>query len=572
MDNRARVRLVELAALYGELLRKDPELLESLLHETCPGCGSEISVLLRSLEAGVPAILQSLGAGNPVERARIERDLQVIFGLSGEASRWAIESWAQAVAQFPNARDFAKSADLASAAASAKAKDREASALLALPVALDSTTWRSAGWSSPHREVMIAVAGIAIGMVLFAVVFAFAPKLKTAVSGPQSPKSPGATDASRGACSALAEAAPPRREGAATSASVLQEETAKAESSPTEGTRLEQARAAFKKAQDIENSAAAAAGLKVKVWRAYVDDFIETGYRTAEAREHLAQWQSNSADFADYTESAAGAGIGMIWVSEGIYEMGSSELEPGRQSHEGPVHRVQLRGFWIGKCEITNAQYRAFLQESGYDGSGDADADYLKHFRNADSPHMPDDDSHPVVWVSWNNAKAFCDWLSRKTGASYTLPTEAQWEYACRAGTATSRYWGDTETSLGVYANIADKSAQQALAEKAFAEAWVFADTSDGFVFTAPVGSFKPNAFGLRDMLGNVWEWCSGWYGPYEAKPETDPEGPKEGNARVLRGACWADYPSRCRCAARDAAAPTYTNCGVGFRVVRNPM
>ena len=145
-----------------------------------------------------------------------------------------------------------------------------------------------------------------------------------------------------------------------------------------------------------------------------------------------------------------------------------------------------------------------------------------------------------MVNVSWNDAVAFCKWLSRKEGKTYRLPTEAEWEYACRAGTTTRYYSGDDPETLAKVGNVADA------AVKAKFPDWKFTiKANDGYVFTAPVGKFKPNAFGLYDMHGNAWQWCADWYGPeYYAKSlADDPTGPASGNGRVLRGGSWYYRP-----------------------------
>src|SRR5262249_48557534 len=145
-------------------------------------------------------------------------------------------------------------------------------------------------------------------------------------------------------------------------------------------------------------------------------------------------------------------------------------------------------------------------------------------------------DEHPVVNVTWNDAVAFCGWLSRKTGRKCELPTEAEWEYACRAGSRTKYYHGDDPEGLAKIANVADASFLKVFPDNTYA---IKAD--DGYAFTAPVGRFQPNAFGLYDMLGNVWEWCSDHHDAkyYRESPAADPKGPSAGEYHVLRGGSW---------------------------------
>ena len=167
--------------------------------------------------------------------------------------------------------------------------------------------------------------------------------------------------------------------------------------------------------------------------------------------------------------------------------------------------------------------------------------------------------------VTWNDAVAFCDWLSKKEGKKYRLPTEAEWEYSCRAGTKTRFYSGDDDDSLKAVANIADASFKKKYPEGDWAASW-----DDGYPFTAPAGKFKPNAFGLYDMHGNVWQWCADWYGEdyYKKSPGQDPQGPDAGPFRVLRGGSFLNVAHGCRSAYRFRRAPWNRYCYYGFRVV----
>src|SRR5262249_15422458 len=151
------------------------------------------------------------------------------------------------------------------------------------------------------------------------------------------------------------------------------------------------------------------------------------------------------------------------------------------------------------------------------------------------NPGFEQTDDHPVVEVSWNDAAQFCDWARKKTGKAIRLPTEAEWEYACRAGGRTRYFFGDNEEELAQYANVADASFRQLTGKN-----WgIRAD--DGYAFTAPVGTFKPNGFGLYDMHGNVLQWCQDWYDKdyYTKSPKKDPQGPSSGENRVGRGGAW---------------------------------
>jgi formylglycine-generating enzyme required for sulfatase activity len=154
-----------------------------------------------------------------------------------------------------------------------------------------------------------------------------------------------------------------------------------------------------------------------------------------------------------------------------------------------------------------------------------------------------------VVFVTWNDARAFCDWLSKKEGKQYRLPTEAEWEYACRAGSPSRFHFGNDEAELGQYAWYSENSKGQ----------------------THPVGQKKANAFGLHDMHGNVWQWCADWYDSayYQNSPKEDPQGPNTaGASRVIRGGSWDDSPRLCRSAYRPCDAPSSRLSDLGFRVV----
>lgn len=176
-------------------------------------------------------------------------------------------------------------------------------------------------------------------------------------------------------------------------------------------------------------------------------------------------------------------------------------------------------------------------------------------------------EDHPVVNVSWNDAKAFCAWLSRKEKKTYRLPTEAEWEYACRAGSITAFHNGDDSEGLAQVGNVADGTAKAVLPTLKAITA------KDGYVFTAPVGSFKKNGFGLFDLHGNVWEWFEDRYDAkgYENEPVRDPTGPATGSSRAFRGGSWDRAAGRCRSAARGGNSPTFRNFILGFRVILVP-
>jgi formylglycine-generating enzyme required for sulfatase activity len=208
------------------------------------------------------------------------------------------------------------------------------------------------------------------------------------------------------------------------------------------------------------------------------------------------------------------------------------------------------RGFWIGNCEVTQGEYLAVAGNNPSYFNGDRSG-----------PPWNDQDygidlTLPVELVSWYDATNYCALLTAQERAAgrlptnyvYRLPTEAEWEYACRAGTTTRFYYGDDPgyTELTNYAWFADNSGD----------------------VTWPVGRLLPNAWGLHDMAGNVWEWCRDWYGPYPGGSLTDPTGPATGTYRVWRGADWSRAARNCRSARRFNHLPDFTYSGLGFRVV----
>ncbi len=171
-----------------------------------------------------------------------------------------------------------------------------------------------------------------------------------------------------------------------------------------------------------------------------------------------------------------------------------------------------------------------------------------------------------MVNVSWNDAVAFCEWLSRKEGKTYRLPTEAEWEYACRAGTTTRYYSGDDPETLAKVGNVADTVYGEKIPDRRYT-----IKASDGYVFTAPVGQFKPNAFGLYEMHGNAWQWCADRYDAeyYAKSPLNDRTGPDSSSYRVLRGGSWDTGANGARSASRYGDSADFRGDATGFRVSR---
>jgi formylglycine-generating enzyme required for sulfatase activity len=295
-------------------------------------------------------------------------------------------------------------------------------------------------------------------------------------------------------------------------------------------------------------------------------------------------------------------GMQMVLLPAGEFLMGSdaspqalARLYPGYESErlrglgdEAPVHRVRItRAFYMGRHEVTVGQFERFVRASGHvpesvaDGSGgygynpryDAAASARGDaFEGRDpryswrDPGFAQTDEHPVVNVTWNDAVALARWLTQTEQRRYRLPTEAEWEYACRAGTRTHYHSGDEPSSLAAVANVFDAdSAADWPRWQAFA-----LPTHDGFAFTAPVGQFAPNAFGLHDLHGNVWEWTADWHNDayYARSPEADPQGPADGGVKVRRGGSWHTWPLYARCAYRNWNSPDTRYTLVGIRLV----
>jgi formylglycine-generating enzyme required for sulfatase activity len=254
--------------------------------------------------------------------------------------------------------------------------------------------------------------------------------------------------------------------------------------------------------------------------------------------------------------------------------MGSNEGKDDEQ----PPHQVTVSDFYMGKYEVTVAQFKAFIDASGYrtdaeKGNGSiiwtgsewkrqSGVNWKCDLQGIIRPQS--EYNHPVINVSWNDATAYCEWLSQKTGKSYRLPTEAEWEYAAGNGTQHTKYsWGSGTPYGKQGGNVADETAKAEFGETA-----IFDNYTDGFSFTAPVGSFNPNTIGLYDMTGNVNEWCSDCYG---SSPQSNPQGSASDCVRVFRGGSWDDDPQDCRVSSGYCKYPEVNFNFLGFRVVISP-
>ncbi len=274
-------------------------------------------------------------------------------------------------------------------------------------------------------------------------------------------------------------------------------------------------------------------------------------------------------------------GMELVLIPPGKFLMGSSKGEEGRFEDEEQHEMEITRSFYLGTYEVTRGQFRRFVEDTRYQTEAEKDGQAswgydatINSFKYSTQYSWRDagfaqTDEHPVVNVSWNDAKAFCDWLSKKEGRKYRLPTEAEWEYSCRAGTQTRYYSGEDSETLASVGNVADASFK-----RRFPRANGTITSDDGYVFTAPVGRFKSNDFGLHDMHGNVWEWCRDWYDAayYKNSPKYDPQGPEAGSFRVLRGGSFDQSPRYCRAARRNGQEPAHRSGLLGFRVVLVPQ
>jgi len=238
--------------------------------------------------------------------------------------------------------------------------------------------------------------------------------------------------------------------------------------------------------------------------------------------------------FTDHLKDGS-LGPKMVWIPAGSFRMG--DIQAGGSSDEKPVHKVSVSHFAMGRYEVTFTEYDKFVKATG---------------RTKPSNEGWGRGNQPVINVSWYDAVAYTQWLSRQTGKKYRLPTEAEWEYAARAGTTTKYWWGN------------DVGRNQANCHGC--------GSSWGNKQTAPVGSFEPNLFGIYDTVGNVWEWVHDWHSDsYSENSLSDPKGPSTGSGRVFRGGGWRSSPQRSRAAARGSHPPSIRFNDTGFRLLRQP-
>lgn len=242
----------------------------------------------------------------------------------------------------------------------------------------------------------------------------------------------------------------------------------------------------------------------------------------------------------------------MVLIPAGEFLMGGDMA-----ANEYPPHKVYLDNYFIGKYEVTFEEYETYCRETGYNVPVDPQC-----FLQPDPSMLGA--TMPVMNVARSEAKAYCKWLSKKSGKHYRLPTEAEWEKAARGGLDEKEYpWGNEDPWADrIYRANYGPGLNQS-----------FVWGKDGYQHTAPVGAYPPNGYGLYDMAGNVWEWCQDWYDSkyYEQSPAVNPEGPSKGFRGVIRGGCYSSKKSHLRCATRVALSPDTLDHLVGFRIARDP-
>ncbi|MDE5610279.1 MAG: formylglycine-generating enzyme family protein, partial [Bacteroidales bacterium] len=242
-----------------------------------------------------------------------------------------------------------------------------------------------------------------------------------------------------------------------------------------------------------------------------------------------------------YTETAFGMNLEMVYVEGGTFEMGAT-AEQGEEAEEDEylVRTIKLDGYHIGKCEVTQAQWKAVMGTTLEDQLAMSEEDNGIEGEGSD---------YPMYYVNWTEAQAFCQKLSERTGKKYVLPTAAQWEYAARGGNKSQHY---------KYAGSNDVNEV----------AWHY---YNGGGKTYPVGTKKANELCIYDMSGNVWEWCTDWYGNYDENDTDNPQGPAEGELRILRGGGCRDLDTDCHVLMWECLPPEYRCRVLGFRVAVIP-
>ncbi len=323
---------------------------------------------------------------------------------------------------------------------------------------------------------------------------------------------------------------------------------------------IDYAESAYRIFSEIDQSRAGHISNKLTEWRGFsLEEFTFTAVTLDEYGKVTERMTARARQFIE--ELASDIPLFMVEIPGGEFLMGTSDEDATKVREEYkrygwpddwvdreiPQHKVSLSPFYIGKFQITQDQWRIVAGWPKIERDLDLDPSHFKDKK--------DSGSRPVEQINWHEAEEFCARLAKRTGRAYRLPTEAEWEYACRAGTTTPFAFGETITPE--FVNY-DGNYPYSKAEKGL-------DRSE----TIPVGSLGvANAFGLFDMHGNVWEWCGDWYGPYSRNDQIDPTGPDKGTTRGLRGGSWFNYSINCRSAYRNFYVPDDRPYNIGLRVV----
>jgi formylglycine-generating enzyme required for sulfatase activity len=264
----------------------------------------------------------------------------------------------------------------------------------------------------------------------------------------------------------------------------------------------------------------------------------------------------------------------LVVIPAGSFTMGSPDSEQGHDSSEGPQHKETIpRAFAMSKFIVTLAQYKAFMNDTGRDAGAscwyykDEEDKWLpKDGRTFSDPGFSQRDDSPAVCLNYGDANAYAAWLSKRTGQKYRLPSEAEWEYAARAGTKTARFWGDAPDQQCNYANGADQSYHKKYPK----DPGYNQSCNDGYAYTSPVGTFKPNAFGLYDMLGNSWEFTQDCLsGGYDLSDHNGAPVTGACEKHVIRGASWGRGPVDLRAAKRGGMSEEVRGVTNSIRLVR---
>jgi formylglycine-generating enzyme required for sulfatase activity len=311
------------------------------------------------------------------------------------------------------------------------------------------------------------------------------------------------------------------------------------------------------------------------------------------ARGHQEAWAKHLSQDAEYVNAG---GMKFRLIPPGEFLMGADEdalsvlrrfnyLEPLHIADDYPLHKVRItRPYYLGIHEVTLGQFLEFYHDAKYKVDCERDGlggygwtgtwEQRRTFVPWDWGFHGQTMDHPVVNISWNDATAFCEWLSRKEGRTYRLPTEAEWEFACKAGT-TTRYWFGNDPEEGVrFGNMADQADRRLAPRATLGDSdrpFPFLEGDDGETYTARVGRYPPNPFGLHDMHGNVQEWCRDVDGPYPAEAVDDPQGAAAGEYYIYRGGGWDSTPPIARSGHRSGGKAAYRFATIGFRVVLEP-